>query len=172
MNEVLDTIRNRRSIRRYRPEPITDGELHAILDAGIDAPSAMNEQPWRFVVIQKKAMMEQIIGLVRSEISRDSSPFYGAPTLVLVFSDSRAISPVSDASLAIENILLSAASIGVGSCWINCVIDLFRTAKGRTFQKELGVPDPYQCVGSVVLGYPDEAPAAKPRNRDVVIYKK
>lgn len=172
MNEVLNAIRNRRSIRRYKPGQITDGELQAILDAGIDAPSAMNEQPWRFVAIQNPAVMEKVIGLIRSELSHESSPFYGAPTLVLVFSDSRAISPVSDASLAIENILLAAASVGVGSCWINCVIDLFRSAKGRGFQKELGVPEGYQCVGSVVLGYPDEAPAAKPRNRNVVIYKK
>lgn len=71
-------------------------------------------------------------------------------------------SAVSDASLALENMFLAAASLGIGSCWINCVIDFFEgTPQGKAMRKTLGIPDGYRCIGSGIFGYPRDHPARR-----------
>lgn len=165
MNETLKTIFHRRSIRSYQPEQIRDDELNTILEAGCMAPSAMNQQSWHFTVLQNPTIIQRLIDVAKKELGRDDtfSPFYGAPTVVLVFGKRDAISPVSDGSLAMENMFLAADSIGIGSCWINFVVHLFETPTGKLLQKELGVGEDYLCVGSLILGYPNEEPQPKPR---------
>lgn len=170
MNETLKTIYHRRSIRSYKPAQITDEELQTIVSAGCMAPSAMNQQSWHFTVLQNKDVIDRLVALGKQVLGRDDSfaPFYGAPTVVLAFGQRDAISPVSDAALAMENMFLAADSIGIGSCWINFVIKLFETPEGAAFQKELGVPEGYRSVGSFILGYPQEQPEAKPRKAGTV----
>lgn len=98
------------------------------------------------------------------KLGRD--PYYGAPAMVLVFGKRDAIAPVCDGSLAIGNLLLAAEALGLGSCWIHCVNDLF---KEEAAAAEWGVPAGYRPVGSVALGFPaGEAPAAKPRKEGTV----
>ena len=86
--------------------------------------------------------------------------------MILVFGKKDAIAPVCDGSLAIGNLLLAAKALGLGSCWIHCVNDLF---KEEAAAAEWGVPAGYRPVGSVALGFPaGEAPAAKPRKEGTV----
>ena len=170
MNETLKTIHHRRSIRSYKPEQITDEELKTILDAGCMAPSAMNQQSWHFTVLQNPEKIQHLLDIAKKVLGRDDSfaPFYGAPTVVLVFGRRDAISPVSDGSLAIENMFLAADSIGIGSCWINFVVHFFETPEGKALQKEFGVDENYLSVGSFILGYPNETPQPKPRNEGCI----
>ena len=163
MNEVICTIEGRRSIRSYRTDPVPEEKLEAVVKAGLMAPSAMNQQSWHFVVISGKGA-ERYRTYCMEKLGRD--PYYGAPAMILVFGKKDAIAPVCDGSLAIGNLLLAAKALGLGSCWIHCVNDLF---KEETAAAEWGVPAGYRPVGSVALGFPaGEAPVAKPRKEGTV----
>lgn len=163
MNEVICAIEGRRSIRSYRTDPVPEEKLEAVVKAGLMAPSAMNQQSWHFVVISGKGA-ERYRTYCIEKLGRD--PYYGAPTMILVFGKKDAIAPVCDGSLAIGNLLLAAKALGLGSCWIHCVNDLF---KEEAAAAEWGVPAGYRPVGSVALGFPaGEAPAAKPRKEGTV----
>src|SRR3989338_8753119 len=121
MNKVLETIKNRRSIRRYLPEPLKQGELDAILEAGLYAPSAHNDQPWHFTVIRDRALLDRISRLskelmLKSDLdwmramgaNESFHVFHNAPAVVVVAMRSNALSPLVDCSAAIENMLLAA----------------------------------------------------------------
>lgn len=163
MNEVICAIEGRRSIRSYRTDPVPEEKLEAVVKAGLMAPSAMNQQSWHFVVISGKGA-ERYRTYCIGKLGRD--PYYGAPAMILVFGKKDAIAPVCDGSLAIGNLLLAAKALGLGSCWIHCVNDLF---KEEAAAAEWGVPAGYRPVGSVALGFPaGEAPAAKPRKEGTV----
>ena len=163
MNEVICAIEGRRSIRSYRTDPVPEEKLEAVVKAGLMAPSAMNQQSWHFVVISGKGA-ERYRTYCIEKLGRD--PYDGAPAMILVFGKKDAIAPVCDGSLAIGNLLLAAKALGLGSCWIHCVNDLF---KEEAAAAEWGVPAGYRPVGSVALGFPaGEAPAAKPRKEGTV----
>lgn len=158
MNEVLQTIFDRRSIRAYQDAPVPEDALEAVIQAGLAAPSAMNQQSWHFVVLTGDGA-RRYRAYCQEKLGRD--PYYGAPAMILVFGKKDAIAPLCDASLAIENMLLAAASLGLGTCWIHCVNDLFREESAAA---EWGVPAGYRPVGSVAIGLSAGArPEAKPR---------
>ena len=157
-NQVLDAIFNRRSIRRYTDQPVSSDQLDLILKAGQAAPSAMNQQPWYFVAIQRKDMIEQLASL----LTENEDPYYNAPLLIVVFADKKAYSPVTDAALAIANMMLAAQALQLGTCWIDYSRHVFNHPKFAGLSASLGVPQDYLCVGSLVVGTPAEQPEAHP----------
>lgn len=169
MNETIKTILNRRSVRSYQQKQISDEELNMILKAGTYAPSAMNQQSSHFTVIQNKEVINELVTLGKEAINQNRNPFYDAPTVILVFAKKDNIAPIHDASLAIENMFLAAASLNIGSCWIHCVNRIFNTEKGKELQKKIDVSDEYMIVGSCILGYPTEtAKEPAPRKNDFI----
>lgn len=168
-NQTIETLLARRSVRKYRPEQITGEELDTILNVGIWSPTGMNMQSTRFVVIQKPEVRERLFKAAQKFPNRGGNPFYDAPTIVVVFADQNACTPVQDASIAMVNMENAAASIGVSSCWINCVGELFATEAGRALKAELLPGDQYRAVAAIILGYGDEKPAPKPRNEGRII---
>ena len=104
--ETLDAIRTRRSVRRYLPDPVDESTLHSLLEAAMQAPSAANEQPWHFVVIDDRSMLDAI-----PTFSPYARPVRGAPLGILVCADTRSlVLPgfwIQDCSAAIENLLLA-----------------------------------------------------------------
>lgn len=165
-NTVIDALKNRRSIRKFKKEQITDQELKTVLEAGTWAPTAMGFQdPW-IVAVQKPELMEKIAKLNAEVWGRDVNPFYGAPTYVLVFASrpEKWANGVPDASLVLGNMMNAAYAIGLGSCWINREREMFETEEGKALLKELGVKEDVIGVGALALGYPDMAPLPpKPR---------
>lgn len=162
MNETLKTIFERRSVRRFNPEPIADDTLRLIAEAGANAPSAMNEQPWLFIAVKTEETRRKIF-----EACGGEGRFYSAPEVLLVFSHKTAVAPIQDASLAIENMLLAAASLDVAACWIHSPTHFFAEPQSAALRRELCVPEDYLCVGSFVLGKnAGDTPAAKPRRND------
>ena len=164
-NEVLKALRERRSIRRYRPEQIGDEALQAVLEAGTWAPTAKGQQdPW-IVAVQRPEPVERIDRL-NGEIWGHPAPFYGAPTIILVFGSDPAVWPnsVPDGSLVLGNMMLAAHAVGLGSCWINREREMFATPAGRELMRELGLPDGLIGIGALALGYPASfPPSVKPR---------
>ena len=170
MNPTLQTILSRRSIRNYQPQQISDEQLEAILQAGLFAPSAMNEQAWKLAVVQNPKTLVQLADAAMAVTGRDSNPFYNAPTLIVVFVKKDAIAPFSDGALCLGNMMNAAASLGLGSCWSHCAIDLFADEKGNPFRQQWQIDPQYQAVGSCIVGLPAETPQVKPRVENSVVY--
>ena len=170
-NETLRVLKERRSIRKFRPEQIKPEELDAILEAGTWAPTGMGAQSPVMVVIQDpetiaylSRMNAQIMG------NPGSDPFYGAPTAVVVLADGSRPTWLQDGSLVMGNLMNAAASLGIGSCWINRAMELFDMPEGKELLKKWGLPDTLRGVGHCVLGYADgPAPAPKPRKEGYIV---
>ena len=185
MNETIKVIKSRRSIRKYKTEQITDAQLQEILDCAIYAPNAMNQQKWHFTVIQNQAMLDKMVEIIKESIAKHGSDFlkqradipdyhtfYRAPTVIMISADETAPCIHIDCGLAAENIALSAESLNIGSCVIVSSGLLFASEKGNELRKELGMPEGYNHVCTVALGYKDENPTAPPRDKDVINYVK
>ena len=170
MNETIKILLERRSIRKFKPEQIKDEDLNAILKAGMYAPSGGHQQSALFVVIQDKETLKKLSAMNAAVLGKDIDPYYGAPTLVLVFADRSKVTPIEDASLALGNMFNAAASLGIGSCWVHRARQMFETQEGKDLLKKWGVTGDYVGVGSCILGYADcEHPKAAPRKDNFVI---
>ena len=171
MNEILKVLRERRSVRKYKAEQIRDEELNAILEAGTWAPSGMGLQSAVMVVVQDPATIAKL-SKANAEIQGKpgTDPFYGAPTVVVVLADSSSRNWLQDGSLVMGNLMTAAASLHIGSCWINRAMAYFDTAEGKDLLKQWGLPETYRGVGNCVLGYVDgDLPAPKPRKDGWII---
>lgn len=166
-NEVLKAIRERRSIRRFKPEQVTDEELKTILEAGTWAPTGHGSQdPW-IVAVQNEALRKRLTQLNAQMMGVSSDPYYGAPTLVLVFASKDNENNYRDGSLVLGNMMLAAHSIGLASCWINREDKMFETAEGKQIMKKLNLPDGLMGVGALSLGYAASQPhTVKPRKEE------
>ena len=171
MNNALDNLLERRSVRAYKPEQIADAELKSVLSAGLAAPSAMNRQPTVLLVVQDKATIEKLSKLnARVMGKEDIDPFYGAPTVIVVLSDRNIPTHVEDGSLVLGNLMNAAHALGLGSCWINRAKEVFEMAEAREILRNAGIGDEYIGVGHCILGYAAAEPApAKPRKADLII---
>jgi nitroreductase len=184
MNETLTVIKTRRSVRQYEAKQITDSEIQQILDAAIYAPNARNQQMWHFTVIQNTALIDQMVDIIKENlmnsgiefhIGRASAPgyhtFYHAPTVVLVTGDEKAQFVQFDCGAAAQTIALAAKSLGVASCVMTSSGFLFQSEKGNALKKEFGIPDGYNHVCAVALGYQDgKDPEVPPRKKEVINY--
>lgn len=166
-NEVLKAIRERRSIRRFKPEQVTDEELKTVLEAGTWAPTGHGSQdPW-IVAVQNEALRKRLTQFNAQIMGVSSDPYYGAPTLVLVFASKDNENNYRDGSLVLGNMMLAAHSIGLASCWINREDKMFETAEGKQIMKELNLPDGLMGVGALSLGYAASQPkTVKPRKEE------
>lgn len=181
MNEVIATIKERRSIRQYDIKQISTNDLDAILEAALFAPTAMNQQKWHFSVVQSKAVVKRMVQitrqnklnsdvamLVKAAENPDYHTYYGAPTVVIVSGEKGARFAAFDCAAAAQNIVLAAQSLGIGSCILTSAGFLFASSEGEAMKKELGIPKDYEHICSVALGYNGgEKPVTPPRNREV-----
>jgi nitroreductase len=163
--DFIDIIKSRRSIRSYDKKQIKEEELQTILDAGIWAPSAHNTQPWHFTVIQDKSLLEYISDLAKKTMAdspihwiarmgkRSSSIFYDAPTVVIVSGkkyEKYNLNPEIDCAAAIQNMLLTAELLNIGSCWVGLAVYFFRQCDKIEI---LNLPLGYQPFHAACLGY-------------------
>ena len=170
-NETLQTLETRRSCRAYKPEQITKEELEAVLRAGTFAPSAMNRQSAKIVVVQDAETRAQLTRMNAAVMGNTGDPMYGAPTILVVLADANARCGVQDGSLVMGNLMNAAAAIGLGSCWINRAKEEFETEEGKALLKKWGIEGDYIGVGHCILGYPTEEPRpAAPRKPDYIVY--
>jgi nitroreductase len=154
MNDVLKAIKNRRTIRRFKPNPIDEEKLQMILDAGRWAPSFSNLQPWRFIVIRDQGLKSAL-----DKAARESVLHLGineAPIIILVCVDRR-IDPlhaIEAGSAATQNMTLAAYSLGLGAGWIG----IWGTEAEASIQKILKLPETVRAVSLLPIGIPDESP--------------
>jgi len=169
-NPVLEALKERRSIRAYKSEQITEEELNAVLEAGTYAATGMNTQNPIMVVVQDKETIDYMAKLNAAVMGADNDPFYGAPTVIVVLADGAISNCVYDGSLVMGNLMNAAYSVGLGSCWINRAREVFDSPEGKALLKKWGVDERYVGIGNCILGYPAcEHPAAKPRKEGYII---
>ena len=168
MNNTINDIKKRRSIRNYKKERITKEELNIILNAGTFAPSALNQQSSLIVYLESEEIYQEICELTDKYFPDRKPHFYGTRDIVIVFGDSNCKCPIEDGSLVLQNMFLAATSIGIGSCWINYLRDLFKTEEGIKLQEKMNIPNNYFVVGTCILGYPNEEPILKQRKEGYI----
>jgi nitroreductase len=172
MNETLQIIARRRSVRRFAPEQIDPAALQSIIDDGLQAPSGHNDQSCFLAVIQNRAVIQELSDgskremlklpidwMVQAGQNEKFHIYYNAPTVIIVAGRTDAITPEADVSAAIENMLLAAASLGIGACWIGFTPYHFSS---QDKCRQIGIPDGYKVHYGVSLGYMAEGYVPKP----------
>ena len=173
MEATLKDLKERRSIRAYKPEQIREEELQKILEAGIYAPTGMGMQSPKIVVVQDRETRDLLSKLnARCMGDEGSDPFYGAPTVLVVLALRERTTCVEDGSLVLGNLMNAAQAVGVGSCWIHRAREVFDSEEGKALLKQWGIEGDYVGVGHCILGYPADGavPEAKPRKEDYIVY--
>ena len=178
--EALEVLYNRRAIRKFKPEQIKDEELDAVIKAGEYAPTAMGMQSPLIVAVQNpedvKALNDlslKIMNMGRGNPRPGTLPYYGAPTIILIFSTDIALNEllgILDASAVCTNMLNAAYAVGLGSCWINRAKEIFELEEGEALLKKWGINQNVVGVASIALGYSDmEHPTPKQRREGYAI---
>jgi nitroreductase len=169
MDTIMDIIRNRRSIRKYQDKPLPEDVVNALLEAAKHAPSARNLQPLEYKVITSKALMAKLSdGLVTVMQNMgmplkgppDMKPdfFRGAPLLIIVTAPKDSMFGATEAGLAVQNIMLYATSMNLGTCFIGMAREI---ARDKNLLEMLHIADNMSIAAAVICGYPDESPEPK-----------
>ncbi|MHB8118209.1 MAG: nitroreductase family protein [Methanothrix sp.] len=160
--ETLQAIKTRRSIRKFLDKPVSREMVRELLEAAMFAPSAGNEQPWQFIVLDDRKFLDEV-----PNICATASMCRQSPLAILVCGDSSLEKYpgfwVQDCSAAVENLLLAAHALGLGAVWAGVYPMMDRV---EAFQRRLCLPEEITPFALVALGYPNEAPAAPKRYRE------
>ena len=179
-NPVLEAIKSRRAVRSFEEKPISEPDIQILLEAATYAPTAINIQPWKFVIITNKSEMKKLSDIAKPALlltlpdvgdegimglkQRLSSPqyniFYNAPLLVIV-AGAKTPFAVNDCSMAAQNMMLAAYSIGLGSCWIGTAVPATNQPK---IKAELGIPEDQEVYAALIFGYPKGQPKTHRKN--------
>ena len=171
MSNLLETMKTRRSIRKFKGEPIPKDILEQIIEAGTYAATGMNMQSPIIVAVTNKEIRDEFSKWNAEIMGKDIDPFYGAPVVLIVLAKKERPTAVYDGSLVMGNLMLMAHELGIGSCWIHRAKEEFETERGKEFLKKLGIEGEYEGIGHCALGYVDgEYPAVLPRKEDWVYY--
>ena len=168
-SEVINNMKTRRSIRKYKPDMIPEDVLNRIIEAGTYAATGMGKQSPIIIAVTNKEIRDKFSKMNAEIMGVDSDPFYGAPVVLIVLADKARPTYVYDGSLVMGNLMLAAHAEGIGSCWIHRAKEEFESAEGKAFLKSLGIEGDYEGIGHCVLGYTDgEEPKAMPRKENYV----
>jgi nitroreductase len=179
---VFRTIGERRSIREYEEREVPEEVIRRLIDIGVQAPTGLGIQPWKFVVVRDKALMREVSDYCKAALIEDSEGttdeniqrfvsllsqkefniFYNAPVLIAILGAVEDDMSAVDCTLCAENMMLAAWSIGIGSCWIGSASIV---NEDPDLMERLAVPEEYDLVAPLIFGYPAKVPE-KPERRE------
>ena len=184
---VFETILARRSVRKFKARQLDQVTIRTLLEAAVRAPTAVHQEPWAFVTIQDKKLLQTISETAKplfvNEIQRrtlhadqkmdifshpDFNIFYNAGTLILICGEATAPFVEADCWLAAENLMLAACAMGLGSCVIGSALPAFSVAKIRN---QLSIPADFTVIAPIILGYPDDVITPALRKTPVLLAK-
>ena len=164
-NQVIETIMTRRSVRKYLPQPVNRDTMQMILDCGIHAPNGQNKQSWAVRVVDNPEFINGITEVYKKlnpKMAEDpgfKNMFRNAPTVVFIANDTSYDMSQIDCGLLGENMILSAWSMGIGSCCLGSPIRFMKTEpQVADYLKRLNIPEGYELLYCIAFGYPDESP--------------
>lgn len=174
-NPVIETIMARRSVRKYQDRQVEHDKLQLVAECGINAPSGMNKQPWAVRIVESQKFINETTAFFveeHPEISgRDANfknMYRNAPNIICVAAPSGGSGNL-DAGLLGENMMVAAQSLGLGTCCLGSAANYLNTSeKIKPYLKQLNLPDGYKLVYVLAIGYPDETPVAKPRDKSKI----
>ena len=171
MNEVIQAMVDRRSIKKYESRQVPEELLQQILQAGIHAATGMGKQSPVIVVLQDEKTIDKLEKMNAAIMGAEGShPFYGAPTVLVVLANADIPTAVYDGSLVMGNLLLAASALGLGGCWIHRAKEEFESEAGKAMLREWGLEGNYVGIGHCIVGYGAADPApAKPRKENYII---
>jgi nitroreductase len=187
-NPVIEAIKSRRAIRSFEDKPVDEAAVQTLLEAATYAPSAINVQPWKFTIVMNKTEMkklsdvakpmlirmlpdigdEGLVGLKKRLSDPNYNIFYNAPLLIFI-SGIKSPYAVYDCSMAAQNMMLAAYTLGIGSCWIGTAVGL---ANQPNVKADLGVPEDHDVHAAVIFGYPKGGFPKAPEKRPAQVLKK
>ena len=164
---MLEMIKTRRSIRKFRPDPVSDDLIMQILEAGRWAPSGRNNQPWRFAIVRDRKSIENI-----SLLTHYRAIVLRAQVLIPVFIDKATIyhreKDIQGIGACLQNMLLEIHSLGLGAVWLGEIIK-----SSEQIKQLLGLSEELELMAVIALGYPDEKPKATKRKdlKELIVYR-
>ena len=168
--KMLDLLKTRRSVRKYRPDPVDPAVLDAILEAGTYAPTGMGMQSPVIVAVQDPAGRRAVQELNCKARGGSGDPYYGAPAILLVLADPARGTCVEDGACVLATMMQAAHALGAASCWIHGEREMFQLPEGKALLKKWGLPEDLRGVGSLALGYADgPLPQPKPRKAGYIV---
>ena len=168
--DAIEALTTRRSCRSFKQEQIKDEELKIILDCGLNAPSGMNKQSSKIVVVQNQEEIKELSKLNAFIWGKEADPFYGAPTVCFIFVPKDESNGIKDGSLVIGAMQTGAYALNIGSCWVELVSLAFVGPQAQELREKLNLPEGYTPLYSVLLGYKDMEGKAAPRKENTVQY--
>lgn len=173
MNEVIKAIKERRSVRKFKPDMPAREDVDQIIEAGLYAASGMGKQAVITVAVTDPEL--------RVRLSADNcrlggwkegfDPFYGAPVILIVLAEKDWANRVYDGSLVMGNMMLAAHALGLGSIWIHRAKEEFEMPAYRQLLRDLGIQGEWEGIGHCAVGYPDgPLPEPAPRKSGRVYY--
>ncbi|HVX40428.1 MAG TPA: nitroreductase family protein [Gemmatimonadaceae bacterium] len=190
---ALEAIYHRRAVRAYRPEPVDDATIYRLLDAAVQAPTAMHQEPWSFVVVQDRATLEHISDRAKSIMVAEASAhrellrapgatpegrhlemltdpsfniFYNAGTLIVICGKPLGQFVVADCWLAAENLMLAATAMGLGTC---CIGFALPAVHAPDVKRELGIPESAEPFAAIIVGVPQAEPPGVSRKAPEIL---
>jgi nitroreductase len=187
-NPIIEAIKSRRAVRSFEDKPVPESAIQTMLESATYAPSAINVQPWKFVIVTNKAEMNRLsdiakpalirmlpdvgdaglVGLKRRLSDPRYNIFYDSPLLIFV-SGVKSPYAVYDCSMAAQNMMLAAYTLGIGSCWIGTAVP---TANDPKVKAGLGVPEDHEVHAAIIFGYPKGGFPKAPSKRPAEILKR
>jgi len=170
---IIDNILSRRAIRKYTQQQVSTEQIDTIMRSAIYAPSAWNKQPWEIRVIQNPDVLKEIDKRFVSYAEKNEpsgraakyrepgfSIYHNSPTLIVIASDKENPNAKLDAGIALQNILLGAHALGLGTCPLALIVPTFNAPENKDLMKTLNIPEGYEVAVGIALGYPAESPVA------------
>jgi len=179
MENIMDIIKKRKSIRVYKDKPLPKGVINSILDAAKYAPTARNMQELEYKVITNKVLMTRLSAGIMAAAQKEGLPlkgppgampdfFHSAPLLILITAPKENHWASTDAALAVQNVMLYATSVDLGSCFIG-MAQLINSDKDSL--KSLHIADDMHIVAAVICGYPDENPESREKKQKAEFFE-
>lgn len=182
--ELYEALKNRRAIREYTTDPVSNKDIRALIDIAVQAPSAMNLQPWAFAVIEGRDRLHQLSQRIRPFVIDRlpaNSPlaahladpqfeiFHWAPALIMICAKNEEPQSAEDCCLAAENLMLAAHAVELGTCWIGLSRPWLNQA---SIKQELGIRPDLVIIAPIIVGHPQQQPLPTPRERAEIIWCK
>ena len=172
-NAIIQAMKERRSCRKFKPDPVPRGLVEQVAEAGLWAASGMGGQAVKIVVVEEPSLRARLAA-ANCRIGgwpEGFDPFYGAPVVLAVIADKSAFTAVYDGSLVMGNLMLAAHSLGLGSIWIHRAKEEFDSPEGKALLRSLDIEGDWEGIGHCALGWADGAlPAGAPRKPGRIVW--
>ena len=167
MNQTLQDLKTRRSVRKFKPDPVPTELLNQVLEAGTYAPTGRNRQTPIIVAVTNPEMVRKLSQMNAAVMGSSGDPFYGAPAVLVVLAEKTG-TWIYDGSLVMGNLLNAAHAVGLGATWIHRAKEVFDSDEGKALLKQWGIEGDYEGIGNCIIGWPDEEPTASPRKENYI----